>query len=177
MNPGKFPTKYTGVFKDYGNFINEANKEFTVSVVLHTVFLWKLFIYSFRLYYFLTIMCLKSHLAKDHKYTVSVLQIALEVGEQTSPSYFVSPTVNTIRMHPMLVIHYRILLYQCHGFCCFSDSAFGDKHWHNFSCCCRILLFSKIMNTKDHASILVPWSYSQSLSHERGVLSLHCAVP
>lgn len=73
-------------------------------------------------------MCLKSHLAKDHKYTVSVLQIALEVAEQTSPSYFVSPTVNTIRMHPMLVIHYHILLYQCHSFCCFSYSAFCDKH-------------------------------------------------
>jgi len=33
-------------------------------------------------------------LAQDHELTVSVLQIALEVSEQTSPlPYFVSPTV------------------------------------------------------------------------------------
>lgn len=74
---------------------------------------------------------------------VTVLQNALEASEPTILlSYFVSLIVTPIRMNPMLIFHYLILLHQCHIFYCFSDIFLYDKHWCNFSCCDPILFFS-----------------------------------
>lgn len=89
-----FPQNTQEYLKDYSNFIDEAKKESTVSVVLHTAFLLKLFIYLFCLYYLLIIRCLKSHLAKDRKCTVGVLKIVLEVSQQTSPLCFTHSKYN-----------------------------------------------------------------------------------
>lgn len=133
-----FPQNTQEYLKDYSHFIDEANREFTISVVLHTPFLLKLLIYSFCLYYFLIIRCLKSHLAKDRKCISNCFR------SSWANIFFVTLCFTHSKYNKDASnarIHYLILLYQCHRFCCFSDLSRCDKHWCNFSCCCLILFF------------------------------------